>query len=307
MDLAALARSYDGVATVSELASECETCGVRAPFTGHFREQDGLLYALVRCGGCSVTFPVWDRATAPLLAAWAIAVGDGESGEKLLGSNANAPATRRPFLAAPSVEHAHAAPWIMHILHGNDWIPSPSPRGRWIEAAVAAGFFGAGSSLVEAGYATASSEDIAAAQDAVRRRVVGRAREARRVSWKEGSPYAPDAPYGQIEIVVEQDGAAYAIQNMRGSLRVGTASFEAADMLLAQTVAAKLGAIPVGPLRPGGGPIQITAGADVALFNTQEDLRRLPALADVARRFEAAVAQVAKSCDGPLRDLHPYA
>lgn len=56
--------------TQPDLSDTCDTCGVRATFTGRTREMDGRLYAILKCPSCHADIPVWSREWEAVLATW---------------------------------------------------------------------------------------------------------------------------------------------------------------------------------------------------------------------------------------------
>ena len=57
--------------TLSDLSETCDTCSVRATFTGRTDLRDGHRYAILRCPSCHSDIPVWSRETEALVEAWA--------------------------------------------------------------------------------------------------------------------------------------------------------------------------------------------------------------------------------------------
>lgn len=136
--------------TLSDLASECETCGTRSPFTGKVKVEAGRRYVIVHCPSCNVDFPVFKASTAALVdaylagrdnlgdaaafsAAWAtLSGGDRAAVAKLLA----APTTERPLLGIEDVAlNAESAEvWAQALLESRAWVPAPDDATRLEEA-----------------------------------------------------------------------------------------------------------------------------------------------------------------------------
>lgn len=59
--------------TLSDLVSDCETCGTKSPFTGNTKVEGGRRFFIVRCPSCKVQFPVYKQSLDTLVAAYTAA------------------------------------------------------------------------------------------------------------------------------------------------------------------------------------------------------------------------------------------
>lgn len=179
-----LAARYDGRQTLAALADTCETCGGRAEFTGRAEARGREVHAVLHCSCCQVDFPVWSRATEPLLAAWQAATLDapdrlrlrdalrvlrgGSGTEALIRAAGNG--RRLPWLGAEEVQIApeSSEPWVRLVLESCVWVPAPARRSRILEAMAFVCRAGAGASALSAHLRQAEEEDIAWAMGELR-------------------------------------------------------------------------------------------------------------------------------------------
>lgn len=139
--------------TLSDLSSDCETCGTRATFTGNVKVEAGRRYAIVRCRSCKVNFPVFkainasvmegflagkDRLTDPLGfdTAWVVL----RSGDRARVSRLLAfPVTELPLFGVEDValDVKSVDAWVQLLLEWRGWVPAPDDATRLEEALAA--------------------------------------------------------------------------------------------------------------------------------------------------------------------------
>ncbi len=137
--------------TLSDLSENCDTCDVRASFTGRNKETAGRTYAILRCPSCHSDIPVWSRETEPLVKAWAADPMPETAMLPLRGANSSAIAA---YLASPpprvpcwrltdvAVPATSAMAWTALMLDHPGLFPRPTASDRIEEALAAALLFG---------------------------------------------------------------------------------------------------------------------------------------------------------------------
>jgi hypothetical protein len=168
-------------ATLSRLRSECEICGAWAAFTGATEVIDGLTYAIVRCPNQDGEFAVWNRDTAPLLAAFVHAGAASGAPDAFraacatltggvsaaIGALAAAPPAELPLFSIEDIDlpASAAVRWVELLLDWEGWRPVPARSLRVEEALATAVKY----QSAEAGFAIADRVAEAEAADVLPR------------------------------------------------------------------------------------------------------------------------------------------
>lgn len=136
--------------TLSELSDSCETCGERSVFTGDVKVIGERTYAILRCPSCHEVFPVWNKATAEMVAAWkpsaalratmvAMQGGPDEVARCLANPPAEMPFWRLTDLRVPA---ASARNYCRLVLEHHGLVPTGTVADRIEEALAVAIQFG---------------------------------------------------------------------------------------------------------------------------------------------------------------------
>jgi hypothetical protein len=142
--------------TPSDLATSCDACGERAPFTGNVEQGARGLVAVCACPRCRTELRVWRPADAPRLQAWREAAstgdarwhhswqvlrsGDAPSLRVLFRDAAENTAWPMPLVRLRELPFGADLPltaWLFIVLDGTGLRPEPTPAERLEEALVA--------------------------------------------------------------------------------------------------------------------------------------------------------------------------
>lgn len=176
-------------ATLSQLRSECETCGAWSPFTGRTEQRDGLTYAILSCPNRCAEFSVWSSDREPLVAAYEQAratVSDPEAYQRAfatltggdgaaIGALLASPPPELPLFSVEdvAVPRDAATRWCEMVLDWHGWRPVPERSVR-IEEALAAAVRLDAPACVDAATSRIEPAILSAVVDRLTRRFYGR-------------------------------------------------------------------------------------------------------------------------------------